>query len=57
MDLAIYRDALIRKRQELLGGTAAKPLQWLKQWDVARAIRESGGWLVVVTTEGIRLEG
>src|SRR5688500_15500366 len=28
MDLANYRDALIQKRGELLGGTAAKPLQW-----------------------------
>ena len=28
MDLAIFRDALLRKRGELLGGTAAKPLQW-----------------------------
>src|SRR3954465_2786496 len=28
MDLSIYRDSLIRKRGELLGGTAAKPLQW-----------------------------
>src|ERR1043165_6404876 len=28
MDVAIYRDALLRKRSELLGGTAAKPLQW-----------------------------
>ena len=24
----VYRDALMRKRGELLGGTAAKPLQW-----------------------------
>src|SRR5204863_1921970 len=28
MDDASYRDALLRKRGELLGGTAAKPLQW-----------------------------
>jgi DnaK suppressor protein len=28
MDVEIYRDALMRKRGELLGGTAAKPLQW-----------------------------
>jgi len=28
MDVANYRDALLRKRSELLGGTAAKPLQW-----------------------------
>ena len=28
MDVEIYRDALIRKRAELLGGSAAKPLQW-----------------------------
>ena len=28
MDLDRYRDALLRKKQELLGGTAAKPLQW-----------------------------
>ena len=27
MDVANYRDALLRKRSELLGGTAAKPLQ------------------------------
>ena len=28
MDVEIYRDALMRKRGELLGGHAAKPLQW-----------------------------
>ena len=28
MDVATYRDALLQKRGELLGGTAAKPLQW-----------------------------
>lgn len=28
MDVEVYRDALIRKRGELLGGNAAKPLQW-----------------------------
>jgi len=28
MDVARYRDALLRKRGELLGGTGAKPLQW-----------------------------
>jgi DnaK suppressor protein len=28
MDVASYRDALIQKRGELLGGPAAKPLQW-----------------------------
>ena len=28
MDVANYRDALLRKRSELLGGSAAKPLQW-----------------------------
>jgi DnaK suppressor protein len=28
MDRESFRDALIRKRGELLGGTAAKPLQW-----------------------------
>ena len=28
MDVAIYRDALLRKKGELLGGNAAKPLQW-----------------------------
>jgi DnaK suppressor protein len=28
MDVEIYRDALIRKRSELLGGSASKPLQW-----------------------------
>ena len=28
MDATVYRDALLRKRAELLGGTAAKPLQW-----------------------------
>jgi hypothetical protein len=28
MDVEIYRDALLRKQSELLGGTAAKPLQW-----------------------------
>ena len=26
--MEIYRDALMRKRSELLGGSAAKPLQW-----------------------------
>src|SRR5215216_2515782 len=28
MELEIYRDALLRKRAELLGGNASKPLQW-----------------------------
>ena len=28
MDMSSYRDALILKRAELLGGSAAKPLQW-----------------------------
>ena len=28
MDVEIYREALLEKRAELLGGTAAKPLQW-----------------------------
>src|SRR2546430_37349 len=28
MDVATYRDALLRKRTELLAGTASKPLQW-----------------------------
>ena len=28
MDVEIYREALLRKRDELLGGPAAKPLQW-----------------------------
>ena len=28
MDVARYRDALLRKRGELLGGAGAKPLQW-----------------------------
>ena len=28
MDLEVLRGALLRKRGELLGGTAAKPLQW-----------------------------
>ena len=28
MNVEIFRDALLRKRGELLGGTAAKPLQW-----------------------------
>ena len=28
MDVTIYRDALLRKQGELLGGPAAKPLQW-----------------------------
>jgi RNA polymerase-binding transcription factor DksA len=28
MDMDIYREALLRKRAELIGGTAAKPLQW-----------------------------
>jgi DnaK suppressor protein len=28
IDVATYRDALLRKRGELLGGAGAKPLQW-----------------------------
>ena len=28
MDVAVFRDALLRKRGELLGGAGAKPLQW-----------------------------
>jgi DnaK suppressor protein len=28
IDVAAYRDSLLRKRGELLGGPAAKPLQW-----------------------------
>lgn len=28
MDVEIYRDALLRKRSEIVGGPAAKPLQW-----------------------------
>ena len=28
MDVAFYRDALLKKRAELLAGSAAKPLQW-----------------------------
>jgi DnaK suppressor protein len=28
MDFAIYRDALLRKRGELMEGAASKPLQW-----------------------------
>jgi DnaK suppressor protein len=28
MNVEIYRDALLRKQSELLGGPAAKPLQW-----------------------------
>src|SRR6185436_10126033 len=28
MNVETFRDALLRKRGELLGGTAAKPLQW-----------------------------
>src|SRR5438093_13578399 len=28
MDASTYRDALIRKRDELLEGTGSKPLQW-----------------------------
>ena len=28
MDVANYRDALLRKKGELLGGNGAKPLQW-----------------------------
>jgi len=41
MDLEVFRAALMRKRGELLGGTAAKPLQWTmennsgRQGDVA----------------------
>jgi DnaK suppressor protein len=41
MDVAIYRDALLRKKDELLGGNAIKPLQWTmennsgRQGDVA----------------------
>jgi hypothetical protein len=36
---------------------ADEALAWIREWNVALAIRESGGWLVVITTEGIRLEG
>ena len=28
MDVELYRGALLRKRDELMGGPAAKPLQW-----------------------------
>jgi RNA polymerase-binding protein DksA len=28
MEVEVYRESLLRKRGELLGGTAAKPLQW-----------------------------
>ena len=28
MDVEPYRDALLRKRDELLGGNGSKPLQW-----------------------------
>lgn len=41
MDLAKYTDSLLRKKAELLGGAAAKPLQWTmennsgRQGDVA----------------------
>ena len=28
MDVATYRDALLRKRAELIEGTGSKPLQW-----------------------------
>src|SRR6201991_4810001 len=28
MNMEIYRDSLLRKKGELLGGNAAKPLQW-----------------------------
>jgi DnaK suppressor protein len=28
MEVEIYRDALLRKQGELLGGSATKPLQW-----------------------------
>ncbi len=28
MDVALYRDALLRKRGELMEGAASKPLQW-----------------------------
>jgi DnaK suppressor protein len=28
MQLELYRELLLRKRGELVGGTAAKPLQW-----------------------------
>ena len=41
MNVEAYRDALLRKKGELLGGNAAKPLQWTmennsgRQGDVA----------------------
>ena len=41
MNVELYRDALLRKKGELLGGNAAKPLQWTmennsgRQGDVA----------------------
>jgi DnaK suppressor protein len=28
MDVAVYRDALLRKRAELMEGAGSKPLQW-----------------------------
>src|SRR5688572_26228360 len=36
MNVEIFRDALLRKRGELMGGTAAKPLQWTMEHNSGR---------------------
>ncbi|MEQ1574322.1 MAG: TraR/DksA C4-type zinc finger protein [Vicinamibacterales bacterium] len=36
MEFEIYRDALIRKRGEVLGGSGAKPLQWTMEHNSGR---------------------
>src|SRR4030095_1633277 len=36
MNVEIFRTALLQKRGELLGGTAAKPLQWTMEKNSAR---------------------
>jgi DnaK suppressor protein len=36
MDMEIYREALMQKRAELLGGEAGKPLQWQMENNTGR---------------------
>ena len=36
MDATVYRDALLKKQAELLGGAASKPLQWTMENNTGR---------------------
>lgn len=36
MDASVYRDALLKKQAELLGGAASKPLQWTIESNTGR---------------------